>query len=169
MHVHSFTFTVGKCPARSLTRLESKRLECFKRFILNEKRRSFKVIALNLSITIIFQSCRFFQVVIITFRADYTDVVKPPASFTPQDLMTYAEAHNFPVPAAYVTFQFRGDNFDKYQEFIIGNGAQSNSNTRDERSSDVESFYNKPLQPNTNYRVFLRVFVTEVSQGISHL
>ena len=98
------------------------------------------MIVLKSSITIILQSCRFFQVVIITFRADYTDVVKPPASFTSQDLMTYAEAHNSPVPAAYVTFQFRGDNFDKYQEFIIGNGAQSNSNIRNKRSSDVESF-----------------------------
>ena len=110
------------------------------------------------------QSCRFFQVIVITFSSDYTGVANSPESFTPQDMLTYEQAHQSPIPAAYVTFQFGGDDFDKYQEFIVGNGVQSNSSTRNRRSDDDnEHYHNKPLQPNTNYRVFLRAFVTEVS------
>jgi len=90
-------------------------------------------------------------------------VVDPPESFSPQDLVTYDEAHKSLVPAAYVTFQFSGNDFDVYQEFSVGNEAQSNSRTRSKRScDDYKQYYNKPLQPNTNYRVFLRAFVTEV-------
>ena len=108
------------------------------------------------------KSCRFFHIIVITFSADYTGVVNPPTSFTPQDLMTYEEAHKSPIPAAYVTFEFGGNDFDKYQDFVVGDGAQSNNKTRRKRRDDAEYYYNKPLQPNTNYRVFLRAFVTEV-------
>ena len=112
----------------------------------------------------ILQSCRFFQVILITFRSDYSGVVKSPQSFAPQDLLTYEEVHGSLVPAAYVTFQFDGNDFNKYQEFVVGNEARSNSRTRKKRScDDVDlEYYNKPLKPNTNYRVFLRAFVTEV-------
>ena len=108
-------------------------------------------------------SCRFFQVIIITYSLEYSGVVNLPESFTPQDLMTYEKAHKSSIPAAYVTFQFRGHDFNKYREFVIGDGAQSNSGTRTKRSSDNKSYYyNKPLQSSTNYRIFLRAFVTEV-------
>ena len=82
--------------------------------------------------------------------------------------MTYKEAHETPGPAAYVTFQFGGNEFDKYQKFVVGDGSESNSKTRTKRSQDDNvdrSYYNKPLQRNTNYRVFLRAFVTEVLQS----
>ena len=95
-------------------------------------------------------------------------MVNPPESFAPQDLLTYEEAHETPDPAAYVTFQFGGNDFDKYQEFVVGDGSESNSKTRTKRSQDDNvdrSYYNKPLQRNTNYRVFLRAFVTEVLQS----
>lgn len=109
------------------------------------------------------QSCRFFQVIVIAVSAHYSGLVNSLDSFTPQDLETYEEAHESLFPAAYVTFQFSGNDFDNYQEFIVGNGAKSNSKTRSKRScDDTEQYYNKPLQPNTNYRVFLRAFVTEV-------
>ena len=108
------------------------------------------------------QSFRFFQVIIITVSSHYAGVVNSPESFTPQDLVTYDEAHESLVPAAYVTFQFGGKDFDNYKEFIVGNGAKSNSKTRSKRScDDNEQYYNKPLQPNTNYRVFLRAFVAQ--------
>lgn len=102
------------------------------------------------------------------FSSDFTGVVNPPESFTPQDLLTYKEAHETPGPAAYVTFQFVGKDFDKYQEFVVGDGSESNSKTRTKRSQNDNvdgSYYNKPLQRNTNYRVFLRAFVTEVLQS----
>ena len=76
--------------------------------------------------------------------------------------MTYEEAHEFLVPAAYVTFQFRGQDFDAFREFVVGGGENSSSKTRNRRGSDGEVFLNKPLQPNTNYRVFLRAFIEKV-------
>ena len=76
--------------------------------------------------------------------------------------MTYEEAHKSPLPAAYVTFQFGGNDFNNHQEFTVGDGVQSNGKIRSKRSNGEEYYYNRPLHPNTNYRVFLRAFVTEV-------
>ncbi|XP_022783232.1 hemicentin-2-like isoform X1 [Stylophora pistillata] len=106
-------------------------------------------------------SCRFFQVIIITISSNYTGAVKPPQRFTTQDMMTYEEAHKSSFPAAYVAFQFGGNDFDKNQEFVIGNGVQSSDKERSKRSGGDQFYYNKPLQLNTNYRVFHRAFVSE--------
>ena len=92
----------------------------------------------------------------ISIRPEYNGVINSPQSLTPQDMLTHEEAHRSPIPAAYVSFEFAGNEFDKYQKFGLG------SRTRKKRSSDVKEFENKPLQPNTNYRVFLRAFVTKV-------
>ncbi|XP_022810049.1 hemicentin-1-like isoform X2 [Stylophora pistillata] len=106
-------------------------------------------------------NARFFQVIIIRLSSNYIGAVKPPGRFTTQDMMTYEEAHKSSVPAAYVAFQFNGISFDKNQEFVIGDGAQSSGKERSKRSSGDQYYYNKPLQLNTNYRVFLRAFVSE--------
>ncbi|PFX30135.1 Protein sidekick-2 [Stylophora pistillata] len=111
----------------------------------------------------------FFQVIVITYRSDYTGVVNPQADFTTQDLMTYEDAHKSPLPAAYVTFQFGGDDFYKNQEFTVGDGVHSSSKIRSKSSDAEEYYYNKPLQLNTNYRVFLRAFVSEVALTIYNL
>lgn len=105
---------------------------------------------------------RFFQVIVIRYSLDYTGVVNSPESLTPKDLMTYEEAHKSPVPAAYITFQFRGQDFDVFRKFVVGDGGHSSSKPRNRRGSDGEVFLNKPLQPNTNYRVFLRAFIEKV-------
>ena len=105
---------------------------------------------------------RFFQVIVMRYSLDYTGVANSPESITPKDLMTYEEAHKSLVPAAYITFQFRGQDFDAFREFVVGDGENSSSKTRNRRSSDGEVFLNKPLQPNTNYRVFLRAFIETV-------
>ena len=110
---------------------------------------------------------RFFQVIVMRYSLDYTGVVNSPESITPKDLMTYEEAHKSLVPAAYVTFQFRGQDFDAFREFVVGDGENSSSKTRNRRSSDGEVFLNKPLQPNTNYRVFLRAFIEKVKRRTS--
>ncbi|XP_078378064.1 uncharacterized protein LOC144661241 [Oculina patagonica] len=96
---------------------------------------------------------RFFQIIVLRLSSDYNGVVETPGNFTPQDLLTYEDAHASPISTAYVTFQFGGNDFDMYQEFVIGNGALSNNN------GSEKEYHNKPLQPSTNYRVFLRAFV----------
>ena len=77
-------------------------------------------------------------------------------------MMTYEEAHKSAIPAAYVAFQFGGNDFDKYREFVVGDGAEPSSKERSKRSSGDHFYYNKPLQLNTNYKVFLRAFDSEV-------
>ena len=77
-------------------------------------------------------------------------------------MMTYEEAHKSTVPAAYVAFQFGGNDFDNNREFVVGDGAESSSKERSNRSSGYQFYYNKPLQSNTNYKVFLRAFDSEV-------
>ena len=105
---------------------------------------------------------RFFLVIIIRYSVDYTGEVNSLDIFTPKDLMTYEEAHKSPVPAAYVTFQFRGQDFGAFREFVVGDGGHSSSKTRNKRSSDGEVFLNKPLKPNTNYRMFISAFIEKV-------
>ncbi|CAH3163876.1 unnamed protein product, partial [Pocillopora meandrina] len=107
-------------------------------------------------------NAKFFQVIVIRYSLDYTGVVNSPENFTPKDLMTYEEAHKSPVPAAYVTFQFRGQDFDVFRKFVVGDGGHSSGNPRNRRGSDGGVFLNKPLQPNTNYRVFLRAFIEKM-------
>ncbi|PFX16979.1 Receptor-type tyrosine-protein phosphatase F [Stylophora pistillata] len=75
-------------------------------------------------------NARFYQVIIITLRSNYIGTVKPPGRFTTQDMMTYEGAHKSFVPAAYVAFQFKGNRFDKNQEFVIGDGAKSSGKER---------------------------------------
>ncbi|XP_022800122.1 protein sidekick-1-like [Stylophora pistillata] len=104
-------------------------------------------------------NANFFQVIVIRYSLDYTGMVNSPDSFTPKDLMTYEEAHKSSAPAAYVTFQFRAHDFDAFREFVVGDGANSNSETRKRRSINEDDFHNKPLQPNTKYKVFLRAFI----------
>ncbi|XP_022783235.1 hemicentin-1-like [Stylophora pistillata] len=104
---------------------------------------------------------RFFQVIIITYSSNYTGAVKPPGRFTTQDMMTFEEAHKSSVPASFIAFQFGGNDFDKNQEFVIGDGAQSSDKDRSKRSSGDQLYYNKPLQLKRNYRVFLRAFVSQ--------
>ncbi|XP_066015596.1 protein sidekick-1-like isoform X3 [Pocillopora verrucosa] len=106
-------------------------------------------------------NARFFQVIIITYGSNYTGAVNPPGRFTTQDMMTYEEAHKSTVPAAYVAFQFGGNDFDNNRDFVVGDGAESSSKERSKRSSGDQFYYNKPLQPNTNYKVFLRAFYSE--------
>ena len=77
-------------------------------------------------------------------------------------MMTYEEAHKSTVPAAYVAFQFGGNDFDKYREFVVGDGAESSGKERSKRSSGDQFYSNKPLRPNTNYKMFLRAFDSEV-------
>ncbi|XP_066015791.1 hemicentin-1-like isoform X2 [Pocillopora verrucosa] len=107
-------------------------------------------------------NAKFFQVIVIRYSVDYTGLVNSPESFTSKDLMTYEEVHKSPVPAAYVTFQFRGQDFDVFRKFVVGDGRHSSSKPRNRRGSDGEVFLNKPLQPNTNYRVFLRAFIEKM-------
>ena len=105
---------------------------------------------------------RFFLVIIIRYSVDYTGEVNSLDIFTPKDLMTYEEAHKSPVPAAYVTFQFRRQDFDAFREFVVGDGGHPSSKTRNKRSCDGEVFLNKPLKPNTNYRMFISAFIEKV-------
>ena len=55
-------------------------------------------------------------------------------------MMTYEEAHKSAVPAAYVAFQFGGNDFDKNREFVVGDGAESSRKERSKRRSG-DQFY----------------------------
>jgi hypothetical protein len=75
---------------------------------------------------------------------------------------TYLDSSGSPVP--YITAEFQASDFEKYQDFTVGDSAVFSAlsmfnTTRDQ----VEKYFNGPLTPNTRYTVFQRFLSDTVS------
>ena len=84
-----------------------------------------------------------------------------PSDVKPGDEVSYEEAHESKKPAVYVAFQFKGSEYQKYRRFTVGGEHKSDNSHRDRR--EVKKYYNGPLEPGTDYRIFSRAFTSEVS------
>ena len=83
-----------------------------------------------------------------------------PSDVKPGDEVSYEEAHESKKPAVYVAFQFKGSEYQKYRRFTVGGKEKSDNSHRDQR--EVKEYYNGPLEPETDYRIFSRAFTSEV-------
>ena len=85
------------------------------------------------------------------------DEIPEPKDVKPTDALPYEDAHVAKTPVSYVAFQFKGDDFNKYRRFILGN-----EKTRNRERRQVVDYYNGPLHPDTQYRAFTRAFTSQV-------
>jgi hypothetical protein len=80
------------------------------------------------------------------------------------EAVTYLDASGSSIP--YITAEFRASDFDRYQDFTVGDRAifpaLSMLNTN---KSQAKKYFNGPLTPNTRYTVFQRFLSDKVSPG----
>jgi hypothetical protein len=127
---------------------------------------------------------RYIQIIVIGLNSSALPA-DPPYSFTSDKISTVNES--VPILVPYVTAQLTVHQAYELKTFVIGDGLNYGQTprkrreaewfriaydesgkqvTRDRRSDDSAKatlFYNRPLKPNSNYSVFQRTFMDEVS------
>lgn len=104
---------------------------------------------------------RFYR--IINVVAPHQESQLPgPESFADSDLVTYCAAHESQSPAAYLAFYFDSKDYEKYKEFVLGEGQGTKCSFRKTRAISTMEYYNGPLQPGTEYKTFARGYTSEV-------
>ena len=89
----------------------------------------------------------------------------PDESIYNENLGTYLDGSSVSVP--YITAEFWASDYEKYQNFILGDktlfyGRSANDANRS------QNYFNGPLTPNTRYTVFQRFLSREVSLRMVH-
>ena len=64
------------------------------------------------------------------------------------------------IGVPYVAFQFEGEKFKKYENFVIGNESQNQSKRK---RRQIKNYKNGKLIPNKKYAVAVRGYTKEVS------
>ena len=105
--------------------------------------------------------CRFYRVMVVRMPKGTEAEAPKPSDVKPGDEVSYEEAHESKKPAVYVAFQFKGSEYQKYRRFTVGGEHKSDNSHRDRR--EVKKYYNGPLEPETDYRIYARAFTSEVS------
>ena len=108
----------------------------------------------------------YYQVINLRVPQGAPDNVPKPDEITPNELVSYEEAHKSNKPAAYIAFGFEGNVFNIHKRFKLGN--RQRCCTR-KRRDIAKTFYNGPLEPNTIYKAFTRAFTSEVCVGVISL
>ncbi|XP_046858195.1 receptor-type tyrosine-protein phosphatase U-like isoform X6 [Xenia sp. Carnegie-2017] len=82
-----------------------------------------------------------------------------PSNFNNTDLVTYSKAISSTQPMPYIAAVVSRRDFKP--NFILGDGETTT------RRSNRENYYNGPLKPGTNYKIFQRVFINDQSDYYS--
>ena len=84
--------------------------------------------------------------------------VQSPASYENNELVTYAEAKQSTVPKPYIAAIVTSK--DRYM-FILGDGRNTSDPTSRRGRSTSSDYYNGPLEPDTSYSIFQRIFIND--------
>ena len=94
--------------------------------------------------------CRYFYVVAMK---NNTEDSRLPSNFKSTNLGTYFEAISSTQPFPYIAAVVSQRDFK--HDFTLGDGENTT------RRSTGESYYNGPLKPGTNYKIFQRIFIND--------
>ncbi|XP_046857453.1 receptor-type tyrosine-protein phosphatase T-like isoform X2 [Xenia sp. Carnegie-2017] len=120
-----------------------------------EKPTNFTEETLTFSLKIPVQEYEFFY--IIAMEGDEKNP-PPPSNFSNEDLIRYSTRSQ---PKLYIAAVLKVSGVDMFV-FILGDGSNSSiSNPRTRRSTDRD-YNNRPLSPDTTYRIFQRVIVNDM-------
>jgi hypothetical protein len=78
-----------------------------------------------------------------------------PASYKNNDLVTYAEEKTSSDPKPYIAAIVTS----KDEIVILGDGRNTSNPTSRRRRSTSNGYYNGPLEPDTSYSIFQRIFI----------
>ena len=84
--------------------------------------------------------------------------VQSPASYENNDLVTYAEAEKSTVPKPYIAAIVTSKDENM---FILGEDGNKSNPTSRRRRSTSSDYYNGPLEPDTSYSIFQRIFIND--------
>ncbi|XP_046856883.1 receptor-type tyrosine-protein phosphatase F-like isoform X4 [Xenia sp. Carnegie-2017] len=93
---------------------------------------------------------RYFYVVAMK---NVTEESRLPSNFKNTDLVTYSKAISSTQPMPYIAAVVSRRDFKP--DFTLGDGENTT------RRSNGENYYNGPLKPGTNYKIFQRVFIND--------
>ena len=85
-----------------------------------------------------------------------------PDSYENNELVTYDEAEKSTNPKPYIAAVITPSSLDGNM-FILGDGKMTNASNRTTRRSGatMNDYHNAPLEPDTSYRIFQRIFINE--------
>ena len=81
-----------------------------------------------------------------------------PDSHKNNDLVTYNEARKSTTPQPYIAAVVTSKNENM---FILGDRRNTSNPTSRRRRSTSSDYYNGPLEPDTSYSIFQRIFINE--------
>ena len=90
-----------------------------------------------------------------------------PSNFKNTDLVTYSEAIAATQPTPYIAAVMSRGNFKS--EFTLGDSGNTSLAGTRRRRSNGKIYYNGPLKPGTNYRIFQRVFLNDEVRSFQYL
>ncbi|XP_046857058.1 receptor-type tyrosine-protein phosphatase S-like isoform X7 [Xenia sp. Carnegie-2017] len=99
---------------------------------------------------------RYFFVVVMEYGEEENLL---PSNFKNTDLVTYSEAIASAQPTPYIAAVMSRGNFKS--EFTLGDSGNTSLAGTRRRRSNGKIYYNGPLKPGTNYRIFQRVFLND--------
>ncbi|XP_046858365.1 uncharacterized protein LOC124451807 isoform X2 [Xenia sp. Carnegie-2017] len=99
---------------------------------------------------------RYFFVVVMEYGEEENLL---PSNFKNTDLGTYSEAIAAAQPTPYIAAVMSRGNFKS--EFTLGDSGNTSLAGTRRRRSNGKIYYNGPLKPSTNYRIFQRVFLND--------
>ena len=107
--------------------------------------------------------CSRYQIIVVKDSVNQQSI--NPQSIPDSEIKSYSESRDDP-DAAYLAFEFDGSEFDKYKDFVLGNGAvferrEGKSRRRREQRSTVQ-YTNGKLTPETKYKYFGKAFTNGV-------
>ena len=111
--------------------------------------------------------CLIYHIEYVSFRKFYVVALKlpdgkepsSPDSYENNDLVTYNEARKLSTPKPYIAAVVTSKN---EATFTLGDGRNTSNPTSRRRRSTSSDYYNGPLEPETNYSIFQRIFINEV-------
>ena len=107
---------------------------------------------------------RFYHIVVYEHTTPSTNF-KEPWQYTLNELGAYSAAtHQSGTP--YITAEISDASF--VSKFIIGDGKDYSKSSRKRRNAEAVKYTNVALKPNTQYYVFQRSFISDVSTNLSH-
>ncbi|CAB4008616.1 receptor-type tyrosine- phosphatase F-like [Paramuricea clavata] len=98
------------------------------------------------------EEVRFCQVLVLALSSDESF---PGEHLFSAEAVTYLDASGSSIP--YITAEFRASDFDKYQDFTVGDRVLFPAlSMLNNNNSQAKKYFNGPLTPNTRYTVFQR-------------
>ncbi|CAB4004153.1 Receptor-type tyrosine- phosphatase delta, partial [Paramuricea clavata] len=114
--------------------------------------------AYTLTFTLQIPSRNFTRFYVVALELKDGQQGRSPASYDNNELVTYTEAEKSTDPKPYIAAVVTSKNENM---FTLGDGRNTSNPTSRRRRSTSSDYYNGPLEPDTSYSIFQRIFIND--------